>query len=117
MSTNLDIATWLAAQGMHVFPLRPLAKRPMANCAGCKAGHTDPQACRCLTADRPCHGLLAASRAAQQISPRTCGRKTPKYVQRPACMRTTPASASQSEPVSRRQASRYNPVRATSARP
>lgn len=61
MSTHLDIAIWLAAQDMHVFPLRAGAKRPMANCAGCKAGHTDPAVCRCLTAERPCHGLLAAT--------------------------------------------------------
>ena len=61
MSTNFDIASWLAAQGMHVFPLRPMAKRPMANCAGCKAGHSNPNACRCLTGERPCHGLLAAT--------------------------------------------------------
>ncbi|TDD91954.1 bifunctional DNA primase/polymerase [Saccharopolyspora karakumensis] len=61
MSTHLDIASWLAAQGMHVFPLRPGSKRPFANCPHCKAGHTAPAACRCLTAEQPCHGLLAAT--------------------------------------------------------
>lgn len=61
MSTHLDIASWLAAQDIHVFPLRPGSKRPMANCPHCKAGHAAPTACRCLTSERPCHGLLAAS--------------------------------------------------------
>ncbi|WP_258344976.1 bifunctional DNA primase/polymerase [Saccharopolyspora gregorii] len=61
MTTNLTIASWLAAQGMHVFPLRPGSKRPFANCPHCKAGHTAPAACRCLTAEQPCHGLLAAT--------------------------------------------------------
>ncbi|MBQ0922679.1 bifunctional DNA primase/polymerase [Saccharopolyspora endophytica] len=61
MSTHLDIASWLAAQDMHVFPLRPGSKRPFANCPHCKAGHTAPTACPCLTAEQPCHGLLAAT--------------------------------------------------------
>ncbi|TDC94015.1 bifunctional DNA primase/polymerase [Saccharopolyspora aridisoli] len=61
MSTTFDIATWLAAQALHVFPLRPGSKRPFGNCPHCKASHAAPAACECLTAERPCHGLLAAT--------------------------------------------------------
>ncbi|MCI2423960.1 bifunctional DNA primase/polymerase [Saccharopolyspora sp. K220] len=61
MATALDIATWLARHGLYVFPLRPLSKRPFGNCPRCKAGECIPASCSCLTADRPCHGLLAAT--------------------------------------------------------
>jgi YD repeat-containing protein len=59
--TALHIALWLAQHGMHVFPLRPFSKRPFSNCPSCKAEQCTPAECACLTADRPCHGLLAAS--------------------------------------------------------
>ncbi|MEV4728743.1 bifunctional DNA primase/polymerase [Saccharopolyspora sp. NPDC049426] len=61
MTTNITIATWLATQGIHVFPLRPFSKRPFANCPHCKTGHAAPTVCRCLAAEQPCHGLLAAT--------------------------------------------------------
>ncbi|SDY63587.1 Bifunctional DNA primase/polymerase, N-terminal [Saccharopolyspora shandongensis] len=67
MSASLDVALWLAGHGMHVFPLRPNSKRPFGNCPRCKAGQCQPAECPCLTADRPCHGLLAATLDAAQI--------------------------------------------------
>ncbi|MFI0470940.1 bifunctional DNA primase/polymerase [Saccharopolyspora sp. 5N102] len=63
----LSIAEWLAAHGMHVFPLRPGSKRPFGNCPRCTAGRCTPAECPCLTADRPCHGLLAATLDFDQI--------------------------------------------------
>ncbi|MGW5642215.1 bifunctional DNA primase/polymerase [Saccharopolyspora sp. NPDC003752] len=67
MTTPLHIATWLANRGMHVFPLRPGSKRPFGNCPRCTAGQCTPAECPCLTADRPCHGLLAATLDLDQI--------------------------------------------------
>lgn len=67
MSSTLDIATWLAQRGMWVFPLRPGSKRPFANCAACKTGQCPATPCPCVTADQPCHGLLAATTDPAQI--------------------------------------------------
>ncbi|KAA5836060.1 bifunctional DNA primase/polymerase [Saccharopolyspora hirsuta] len=60
-TTPLHVATWLASHDLYVFPLRPYSKRPFGNCARCKADECTPAECGCLTADRPCHGLLAAT--------------------------------------------------------
>ncbi|MGI8308049.1 bifunctional DNA primase/polymerase [Saccharopolyspora hattusasensis] len=67
MSSSLDIAAWLAQHGMHVFPLRPNSKRPWGNCRRCNAGECTPAECPCLTADRPCHGLLSATLDLDQV--------------------------------------------------
>lgn len=75
MTTTLNVAKWLAHQGMHVFPLSPFGKRPLSNCAHCKNSHAAPEQCPCLTADRPCHGLLAATTDLDQI--RRWWRQTP----------------------------------------
>ncbi len=61
MTTSLHLATWLAQRSLHVFPLRVGSKRPWGNCRACKTGKCLPSDCACLGADRPCHGLLAAT--------------------------------------------------------
>ncbi|MCX2728806.1 bifunctional DNA primase/polymerase [Saccharopolyspora sp. NFXS83] len=67
MTTSLELATWLARHGLHVFPLRPGSKRPFGNCTRCKAEQCVPADCSCLTTDRPCHGYLSASTDLGQI--------------------------------------------------
>src|SRR5258705_13335559 len=56
--STLDYARQYTACGWPVFVLGR-AKRPVANCAACRAAEPDHdrQACRCLT----CHGFYAAS--------------------------------------------------------
>ncbi|RKT84856.1 Bifunctional DNA primase/polymerase, N-terminal [Saccharopolyspora antimicrobica] len=61
MTTPLHVASWLASHGLYVFPLRPFSKRPFGNCSHCRADECTPAECECLNADRPCHGLLAAT--------------------------------------------------------
>lgn len=68
MSSPLDIAVWLACQGMHVFPLRPGSKKPFGNCRRCSREQCTRGHCPCLTSDPPCHGLLAATSDLAQIA-------------------------------------------------
>ena len=67
MTTSLELAGWLARHGFHVFPLRPHSKRPFGNCARCKSDLCIPAECRCLTAERPCHGYLSATSDTKQV--------------------------------------------------
>ena len=67
MTTYLELATWLARHGLHVFPLRPNSKRPFGNCPRCAAEQCTPTRCDCRTAERPCHGYLAATTDTAQI--------------------------------------------------
>ncbi|CAM06189.1 bifunctional DNA primase/polymerase-like protein [Saccharopolyspora erythraea NRRL 2338] len=60
MTDPIRLAHWLIEHGMYVFPLRPYSKRPFGNCRRCKDNRCT-QPCPCLTADRPCHGYLAAT--------------------------------------------------------
>ncbi len=66
MTTTRTIARWLAHNGVSVFPLRPGSKRPWGNCPACKNGQCLPE-CACLSNNRPCHGLLAATTDSEQI--------------------------------------------------
>ncbi len=67
MNTPLNVATWLARQGIAVFPLRAFGKRPLGNCQPCKHDRCVDSPCPCLAAERPCHGLLAATTDLDQI--------------------------------------------------
>lgn len=67
MTTAVNAAVWLARQGLHVFPLRVFSKRPFGNCSRCAHEQCIPEQCPCLTAQRPCHGLLAATTDLDQI--------------------------------------------------
>lgn len=72
------IPLWLAAQGLHVFPLRPGTKFPYGNCERCRERDGDgpnplyiphtPADCRCLPLGRLCHGLHAATTDPDRIS-------------------------------------------------
>lgn len=66
-SPTANVARWLARHGLSVFPLRPNSKRPWGNCPDCKTGQCLPE-CACLTTNRPCHGLLAATTDSGQIA-------------------------------------------------
>lgn len=67
MNTPLNIATWLARQGIAVFPLQAFGKRPLGNCQPCKHDRCTGSPCPCLAAERPCHGLNAATTDLDQI--------------------------------------------------
>lgn len=74
----VDVALWLAGQGIHVHPLIPGRKLPPRNCNRCSPGtasepnplyiqHT-PDECRCIPAGRYCHGVHAATTDPERIT-------------------------------------------------
>lgn len=81
----LDVALWLASQGIHVHPLIPGRKLPPRNCNRCSPGtaaepnslyipHT-PDECKCIEAGLYCHGVHAATTESEYI--RTWWQKIP----------------------------------------
>jgi hypothetical protein len=81
----LDVALWLAGQGIYVHPLIPGRKLPPRNCNRCSPGtaseqnalyipHT-PAECKCIAAGRYCHGVHAATIDPDRIT--TWWRKIP----------------------------------------
>lgn len=77
---NVQIALWLASQGLHVFPLRPGTKFPFGSCNRCREHDGDepnplyvphkPADCDCVADGRLCHGLYAATRDTDLITRR-----------------------------------------------
>ncbi|MEU8550248.1 bifunctional DNA primase/polymerase [Streptomyces roseoverticillatus] len=72
------VALWAAAQSWHVIPLAPGAKVPLRGCDRCSPGtrerpnprytQHDGRGCECITAGRPCHGVLAATTDPRRIT-------------------------------------------------
>jgi hypothetical protein len=67
----VDVALWLAGQGIHVHPLIPGRKFPPRSCNRCSPGRPGdrnplyiehrPEECKCIAAGRYCHGVRAAT--------------------------------------------------------
>ena len=64
--SRADVAHWWIEHA-HVFPLQPGTKKPYANCRRCRAGACAAEPCPCLAAERPCHGMRAATRDPELI--------------------------------------------------
>jgi len=64
--SRADVAHWWI-EHVHVPPLQPGTKKPYANCRRRRAGACAAEPYPCLVAERPRHGMRAATRAPELI--------------------------------------------------